>query len=546
MSRSRTARPRPAATPPTPRAPRPAGDAPSPLASLAVGLVALAAYVVLAPARPADKDSGEFTLVLATLGLAHPTGYPLYTLVGHPFVVALHVLGVSWAKAANTFSALGAALALALMHALAARALATRLSSRTAALVALLPVAAFGADPIWLAEATLAEVNSWHAAWAAGAALAALACGRALETPRASKPTPLAAFGAGALVGAGLGHHATSLFVAAPLVLAMLPALARHPRRGALTLAAVAGVLATLPVLAYVPYRAWHPAAVQWPLLQPAWSSVLDHLTGAQYRGFFGHFAPSPGEARLLTRWAYPWLVPGTIAALALPFVPLAMPRATRIGIAVAVVASGLWCFAYGVPDPGSYFLVPLMLGLACVPAVLASFAPVRGAARVLVPAAAVLVITAAIPGVRFMLHRDAVSERADRLLRDMWHAVPARPGFLVWEDDMISRLQILQRLEGEHPELTLVRPAHLSYPGPRRAFVERWGFDPLAGLDSLLVSPVQGDTARVARLVDGIAENINRQQALPVYLFMPQVPSVRLLRKPDATPAPAVGAHTP
>ncbi len=110
----------------------------------------------------------------------------------------------------------------------------------------------------------------------------------------------------------------------------------------------------------------------------------------------------------------------------------------------------------------------------------------------------------------------------------------------------MISRLQLLQQLEGEHPELTLVRPAHLSYPGPRRAFFERWGFDPLEGLDALLANPVQGDTARVARLVDGIAENINRRQSLPVYLFMPQVPSVRLLRKPEAAATPAPGTAAP
>ena len=31
-------------------------------------------------------DSGEFSLVFKTLGIAHPPGYPLFTLIGHFFI----------------------------------------------------------------------------------------------------------------------------------------------------------------------------------------------------------------------------------------------------------------------------------------------------------------------------------------------------------------------------------------------------------------------------------------------------------------------------
>jgi hypothetical protein len=52
-----------------------------------VGLVLLAAYVAtLAPGLAYDGGDGqELTIVAATLGLAHPTGYPLYTWIGHLF-----------------------------------------------------------------------------------------------------------------------------------------------------------------------------------------------------------------------------------------------------------------------------------------------------------------------------------------------------------------------------------------------------------------------------------------------------------------------------
>ena len=63
-----------------PMPPRPARAAPPWLASAVVGVVAFAAYLWLAPAVSGDRDSSEFTLVLALDGIAHPTGYPVYLL----------------------------------------------------------------------------------------------------------------------------------------------------------------------------------------------------------------------------------------------------------------------------------------------------------------------------------------------------------------------------------------------------------------------------------------------------------------------------------
>ena len=86
--------------------PEPVSGAPSSEAvpawpSLAVAAAALACYLAWCPKVTGDKDSPEFTLVLATLGLSHPTGYPLYTVFGHAFVLAVHATGATWAYAAN-------------------------------------------------------------------------------------------------------------------------------------------------------------------------------------------------------------------------------------------------------------------------------------------------------------------------------------------------------------------------------------------------------------------------------------------------------------
>ena len=79
---------------PTARATRVSRIAP-PLrgASFTIGVIAFLVYLAMTPAASGDKDGSEFTVVLATLGAAHPTGYALYTIVGHGFVRLAHALG---------------------------------------------------------------------------------------------------------------------------------------------------------------------------------------------------------------------------------------------------------------------------------------------------------------------------------------------------------------------------------------------------------------------------------------------------------------------
>src|SRR5437867_9937449 len=128
--------------------------------SVGIGAIALVAYLWLAPSVPGPGDSGELTLVLAAGGVPHPTGYPLYTLFGHFFVVAIHGLGASWAFAANAWSALGGALAVAFMYALGSIWIppGALISARARLLVPLLPVSLFALNPLWTSETTLAEV----------------------------------------------------------------------------------------------------------------------------------------------------------------------------------------------------------------------------------------------------------------------------------------------------------------------------------------------------------------------------------------------------
>ncbi|MEO5988237.1 MAG: DUF2723 domain-containing protein [Candidatus Eisenbacteria bacterium] len=507
-----------------------------------VGALALLAYLSMTPAASGDKDGSEFTLVLATLGAAHPTGYALYTLVGHGVVLMVHGLGTSWPFAANAFSAIGGAVAMGLLHALSARLLrGVGVGGRSAAALALLPAIAFGMNPIWTMECTLAEVNSWHVAWVIGLALFVRWAPDAMSrVERPVSPRRIAALG-GLLVGVGLTHHLTSVFFSLPLGVALLLALGRRDALRPDVLMLGFGTFAlALSSIAYVFWRASHPALMQWPLLNP--ETAWDHVLGAQYRGYLGHFAPSDVQRRFLSAYVYPWLGPSLLFLLTLPIVRTrCASRAWRIAVSTSAVVQTAYVFRYGVPDPSPYFLPLLALGLALMPAWLAEVVPaVRRSARWIAGPVAVWLIIVSVGWTRIGQQRASTYERFDDLVHRMWLSVPFEDGFVIWGDDMVHRLREYQLLRGEKPRVVALNPAQVTYPGPRAVFIKRFGFDPLAELPSL---PPPVDAPSTRALFEAIATRINTASPLPVVVFDPAGPSVRLLQKPGGPgPAPAAG----
>ncbi|MGD8794566.1 MAG: DUF2723 domain-containing protein [Anaerolineae bacterium] len=123
-------------------------------------LLALALYLqTLAPTLPAlFDDSLEFPLVAHRLAIAHPTGYPLYTLLAALFARGPW-FNVAWGV--NLFSAVAAALAVALVYLVARRLVRRRLA-------ALLGAVALAVSPVFWSQAVVAEVYALHAAFVGG------------------------------------------------------------------------------------------------------------------------------------------------------------------------------------------------------------------------------------------------------------------------------------------------------------------------------------------------------------------------------------------
>ncbi len=131
-----------------------------PLLAVGCGLLALALYLrTLAPSVAAlFDDSLEFPLVAHRLAIAHPTGYPLYTLLGKLFILST---GGNVARSVNLLSAVAAALTVALLYALA-----RSLTRRRAA--ALLGAMALALSPIFWSQAVVAEVYTLNTLFVVG------------------------------------------------------------------------------------------------------------------------------------------------------------------------------------------------------------------------------------------------------------------------------------------------------------------------------------------------------------------------------------------
>ena len=542
MKRAKAMRPNDAQAASRPAAPPAAPGVPWAW-SAAVALAAFVVYLLQSPPVSGDKDSAEFTLVLALNGVAHPTGYPVFTLLGHAWVLLIHSIGATWAYAANSWSALGGAVAVFFLHRLALRLIApARIPGRRANFIlGWLPVALFALNPIWTYETTLAEVYSWHVAWVLGTALyftwlvGVLANGSEWAIRRLHAHA--AAWGL--LCGLGGAHHATSVFVAAPLSLALLVVLAARRRLNpALVPTVLLGTLVPLASYAFIYWRALHPAAYQWSNLAPGLDGLRFHMTGAQYWQNLGRFDPSPEQVRFLKSYVLPILFPGLVLQI------LNALRARDLGgrtiawtLAFSAAAGTAYAFNYAVIDPSSYFLYPMALGSAALPALIAGLWAVGTGARRAAVAMATIASGVALalwaPWLKTGFQRVELYVRFDRYVHSMWDAIPDARAFVFWTDDMYTKLLEYQLLDHQKPGVEVLHAYNICNAAPRARFIARHGFDPGQRLDRLILATPGGkDSVSGSQAISAVEGDVNDSSPLPVIHFDPAKQTVRLLRK--------------
>lgn len=250
--------------------------------------IALAVYVATAASDVLPADAGEFQLVAALLGVAHPPGFPLYTLVGHLFIRLLPWWGTP-AYRLNLMSGVLAAGTLVLV-ARTARLWARRLQAPPLVAIAggLAAALALGSATTFWAQATIASKRPFTTFFAALAFYALSRFANADEPQEADRSLVLL----GLALGLGLGHNLLGfvpiLFVAI-YVLLVNPRLVVQPRRW--WRPALAGLAGLLP-LAYLPIRG-AAGAVLAPEGLDTLPGFLHHVLARGFSGDMFAFANS-------------------------------------------------------------------------------------------------------------------------------------------------------------------------------------------------------------------------------------------------------------
>jgi Tfp pilus assembly protein PilF len=363
-------------------------------------VVAAALYVTTAAKAPASGDWGDFVAAASVLGIAHPTGYPVYLQL---LALPLLIFPAGWAAAAaDVANALLVALAPALLAFWVFRA--TRLSGSgepAAAAFAALAGVLFAATPaIWL-EATSVEVY--------GAAFALL-LGALFLLDEAGRRGDGRFFAAAAFLG-GLAPSVHLTAFAYVSVFLLIWVLTRRPGFRGLCLAALAWLLGLSAAL-YVPLRTAAAVPLSWAWTGPAdLRTTLLHATGRQF--YYNFRAPTWLLAAFGLRGLVEafWRNGGPLVLLAPLGFWLSWRRSRFAAAAVAGAAALNVAFLlfYDIPDVERYRLPILGLTFACAAvAALALFAAARGKLRAIVVAVAVAAVAWASAGEWGRQRRDA------------------------------------------------------------------------------------------------------------------------------------------
>jgi hypothetical protein len=326
---------------------------------LAVFLFAFVVYrMTLAPGLD-FIDSGELSAAACTLGIAHPTGYPLFTMLG--WVFSKLPFGAEPIVRLNTMSAVLCACAVYVVLHIVHRVLSSMasggrtLSDRT-------KLAASAASALLLAF----SLTFWATAVAIEVyALHALLLSVILYTFLRANEKPYAAAARGSwyvfafAVGLGFANHATTSLLAPGLLTLFFAVQGFRARSFALLARLVLPFAAGLSAILYLPLRAsqspvmnwgnpvtlerllWHAGAKQYRV----WLFSSEEVMGKQLAYFLG---------RLLPEFAY------VGAPLALVGVVVLWRAARRLAIGTIVLFLGCVAFSinYDIHDIDSYFLL--------------------------------------------------------------------------------------------------------------------------------------------------------------------------------------------
>jgi tetratricopeptide (TPR) repeat protein len=436
------------------------------LAGGVVTLVTLVLYATLACRTIPFGDGPELIAAADCLGVAHPPGYPLYTLLGW---LVLRLPLAEPAFGMNLLSGLFGALACGAVAWLSRR-LGGSVAGATGAALAFAISSTFA----WVA--TVAEVYSLHVLLVALLLCAAAVIGDAREERARGR----AVVAAGIVLGTGLAHHPTIVLALPAAACLALPAARRRVPPRHLVLAAAAAV--AIPCLLYLtlmlrarlgPPSNWgrpvdlhgllvHVRALSFRHLDLGWKGLLRGGSWAELGApLIREFSPLVFPLALLglAGWPRP-----------------ALPARARVALGLLAAATGAFGLRYSTADVEVFYL-PLFLALALAAGAgagsLASSPrrPLRAAG-----ATVALLLVAHTAFVNLPARDLREVSGAEDHARDILATLPAGSVLFIESMDAFGVLY-LHQVRGERPDLTvydrngaIFRDLARDFPAPRRA----------------------------------------------------------------------------
>lgn len=418
---------------------------------VAIGLIVLALYLITLGDHVGQADTFEFQVVAPQLGIAHPTGYPLFVGLGKLFSL-LPFNSMAWRV--NLSSAIFATIAVWSTY----RTIVALTSDRLAAALAAIALAA---SPIFWSQAVVAEVYALNALFAAAIVFLLVNLLRARSSLQPPTTNFYILF---FLFGLAFSDHLTSVILIPALVITLFFV---RPQLSAKSWLAAGGLF----LLGLTP---WLFIFFRWPALHNGqWMTSGEWLSWILGQRFGGALNLSllfdPTRWNIVTRIVvaqFGWV--GTALA-ALGLIVL-FKRAWRVALILSVTFAGyiFYGVVYNVPDV-AVFLIPAVMLMALWIGVALAFVVEQVAARAdslrFTPYAlrsALYLLFALLPLWQIAGNFDAANQRGLNADREAWGRyvlslpIPQKAALLL-DSEKIAPLYYLQATENIRPDLDIL-----------------------------------------------------------------------------------------
>ncbi len=415
------------------------------LAAIAAFAVAAIVYVRTLLPGVSFGDWAEAQMIPARLGILHPTGYPLYTLLGK---LSSLIPVESVAYRANLLSAVAAAAVVGMVVLIAVR-------------LGVRPLVAVGAalclavtGTLWQ-EATFSEMNGLHVL------LVALLLHRALVWRAERRDRDL-------LIGALLGglcvsNHGLAITVVPLVFLFVLFDARREIAARPVVLVKAAGVFALglLPYL-YLPLRALAgPSEIYGRFL--TWDGFFDHVSGAQFRSDM-HFTSVESVRAALA--AMPHVLEHVVSLSNVVFIVVAvvgiailLHRDRWFGLLLLVLSVvSVYIYANYLGDLSHYLLTTwliLGIGFAVATESVVRLAGDRVGGRATGIHYATLALALVLLVSNWATHDESANRDGERFTAAVFAALPQDAVLLTYWD-ALTALSYEHCIEGVRPDVTL------------------------------------------------------------------------------------------